>query len=70
MQSMNQFNNDEKTLKSNNKWWKKVIMKENTIKMKSIQHEFNALITLKFSNIERKNCLTFKWIKKLITNNL
>ena len=38
--------------------------------MKLIQHEFNALIILKFSNIKRKNHLTFKQIKKLIIDNL
>ena len=57
-------------LKNNNKWWKEIIVKENTIKMKLIQHEFNALIILKFLNIKKKSCLTFKQIKKLIINDL
>ena len=30
------------------------------IKMKSIQHEFNALIILKFLNIKKKSHLMFK----------
>ena len=57
-------------LKDSNKWWKEVIMKENTIEVKSIQHEFNVLIISKFSNIERESHLTSKQIKKLITDNL
>ena len=40
------------------------------IKIKSIQHEFNALITLKFLKIKKKSHLTFKQIKKLIIDNL
>ena len=28
------------------------------------------LIILKFLNIEKENCLTFKWIEKLIINDL
>ena len=67
---VNQFNNDEKTLKNNNKWQKKAIMRENTVKAKSIQHEFNVLIISKFSNIEKESHLMFKQIKKLITDNL
>ena len=70
MQSVNQFNNDEKMLKSSNKWWKKIIIKKNMIKIKSIQHEFNMLIILKFLNIEKKSHLTLEQIKKLITDNL
>ena len=45
-------------------------MRKNVTEMKLIQHEFNALITLKFLNIEKKSCLTFKQIEKLITDNL
>ena len=70
MQSMNWFNNNEKMLKNSNKWQKKAIIKENAVKVKLIWHEFNALITLKFSNIEKKSCLMSEWIEKLITNNL
>ena len=67
---MNWFDSDEKVSKNSNKWWKKIIMRKNMIKVKLIWHEFNVLITLKFLNIERKSCLMFKWIEKLITDNL
>ena len=59
MQLMNQFNSDEKMLKNNIKWWKETITKKNMIKTKLIQHEFNALIILKFLNIEKKSHLMF-----------
>ena len=70
MWSMNWFDSDRKALKNSNKWWKKAITKENVIRIKLIQHEFNMLIILKFLNIEKKSCLMFKQIEKLITDNL
>ena len=35
-------------------------MKKNVIEIKLIQHEFNVLIILKFSNIEKESYLIFK----------
>ena len=67
---MNQFDSDERVLKNSNKWWKEAITRENVIKMKLIQHEFNVLIILKFLNIEKRSCLMSEWIEKLITDNL
>ena len=45
-------------------------MKKKIIKTKLIQHEFNTLIILKFLNIKKESCLTFKQIEKLITDDL
>ena len=70
MQLVNWFDSDGRVLEDSNKWQKEAITRENAAEMKSIQHEFNALIISKFLNIERGSCLTFEQIEKLVTGNL
>ena len=70
MQPVDQFDSDGRALEGSNKWWKEAIARENAAGVKLIQHEFDALITPKFSNIERGSCLTPEWIEKLVTGNL
>ena len=60
VQSVNQFDNDDKSPEGSNKWQKDAIAKKKTVKTKLIQHEFDTLITLKFSNITRESYLTSK----------
>ena len=70
MQSMNQSDSNDRSLKGSNKWWKDIIAKKKTAEMKLIQHEFDTLITLKFSNIKRGSCLMPEQIEKLVTDDL
>ena len=70
IQPADQSDSDERASEGSNQWQMEAIVQQETAGRRCILHEFNSLVTLKFSSIKRGFCLTPKWIEKLIIEDL